>query len=62
MYKRQSWYLVKLYHPFAWVTMAAGAVMGVSFATAWFISMYQMWVGSTPAPVLQRKDGETVIG
>src|SRR2546426_562864 len=25
-----SWYLVKLSHPFAWVTMGAGALMGVS--------------------------------
>ena len=52
-----SWYLVKLYHPFAWVTMAAGGVMGASFATMWFISMYQMWIGSTPAPVLERDEG-----
>jgi hypothetical protein len=58
-----SWYLVKLYHPFAWVTMAAGGVMGVSFATMWFISMYQMWIGSTPAPVLDRVEGgDRVIG
>jgi len=58
-----SWYLVKLYHPFAWVTMAAGAVMGLSFATMWFISMYQMWIGKTPAAVLKRKEGDMpVIG
>ncbi len=58
-----SWYLVKLYHPFAWVTMAAGGVMGISFATMWFISMYQMWIGGTPAPVRQRKEGDApVIG
>lgn len=58
-----SWYLVKVYHPFAWVTMAAGALMGVSFATMWFISMYQMWIGSTPAPVRLRKEGDApVIG
>src|SRR3990170_5022468 len=38
-----SWYLVKVYHPFAYVTMASGAVMGLSFASMWFISMYQLW-------------------
>src|SRR5450631_2691305 len=27
-----SWYLVKLYHPFAWATMGAGALMGLCFA------------------------------
>lgn len=58
-----SWYLVKVYHPFAWVTMIAGAVMGVTFATMWFISMYQMWIGKTPAAVLKRKEGDMpVIG
>ena len=58
-----SWYMVKIYHPFAWVTMAAGGLMGISFATMWFISMYQMWIGKTPAAVLKRGEGEgEVIG
>src|SRR6202162_5592080 len=30
-----SWYLVKVYHPFALVTMASGALMGLSFASMW---------------------------
>jgi hypothetical protein len=59
-----SWYMVKLYHPFAWVTMSAGALMGLCFATMWFISMYQMWLGGTPKAVTQREiSGDTrVIG
>jgi len=64
-YVRPLWfkYLIKLYHPFAWVTMTAGAVMGVCFALMWFISMYQMWIGRTPAAVLNRVEGgPRVIG
>jgi hypothetical protein len=49
-----SWYLVKLYHPFAWLTMAAGAMLGLSFAFMWVVSMYQMWIGKTPQEVLER--------
>jgi hypothetical protein len=49
-----SWYMVKLYHPFAWVTMGAGALMGLCFATMWVTSMYQMWIARTPPPVAIR--------
>lgn len=55
-----SWYLVKLYHPFAWLTMAAGAMLGLSFAFMWVVSMYQMWLGKTPRAVLER--GSAAIG
>jgi hypothetical protein len=53
-----SWYMVKVYHPFAWLTMASGAVMGMSFAFMWVVSMYQMWYGKTPSPVEQRAGGD----
>jgi hypothetical protein len=53
-----SWYLVKVYHPFAWVTMASGAMMAMSFAFMWVVSMYQMWYGKTPSPVEQRAGGD----
>ena len=56
-----SWYLVKLYHPFAWVTMTAGAVMGMCFALMWFISMYQMWIGKPPAAIVRRSDRDGVV-
>jgi hypothetical protein len=49
-----SWYFTKLYAPFAWVVMAAGGVIGLSFAYMWFVSMYQMWIGRVPAAVAGR--------
>jgi presenilin-like A22 family membrane protease len=55
-----SWYLVKLYHPFAWMTMGAGAMLGLSFGFMWAVSMYQMWIGKTPKAVLER--GSAAIG
>ncbi len=54
-----SWYMVKVYHPFAWVTMASGGVMGMSFAFMWVVSMYQMWFGKIPPPVRHRSDEGT---
>lgn len=54
-----SWYMVKVYHPFAWLTIASGAFMGMSFAFMWLVSMYQMWFGKTPPPVEQRSDADT---
>jgi len=57
-----SWYITKIYHPFAWVVMAAGAVMGVCFAFMWVVSMYQMWFSRTPPAVTQRSGGEVSVG
>lgn len=58
-----SWYLVKLYHPFALVTMAAGAIQGLSFAFMWVVSMYQLWFSGTPE-VVERRHGvdEIAVG
>jgi hypothetical protein len=53
-----SWYFTKLYHPFAWVVMIGGALMGLSFAFMWVVSMYQMWFSRPPAAVTQRQQGE----
>ncbi|HEY7753550.1 MAG TPA: protein S100 [Steroidobacteraceae bacterium] len=50
-----SWYFTKLYHPFAWVVMAAGGTMGLCFAFMWVVSMYQMWISPAPAKVAQRE-------
>lgn len=55
-----SWYFTKLYHPFAWVVMGAGGVMGLCFAFMWVVTMYQLWFSKTPAPVAQRKGGGTL--
>jgi S-100/ICaBP type calcium binding domain-containing protein len=57
-----SWYFTKLYHPFAWVVMAAGAVMGLCFAFMWVVSMYQMWISRTPRVVVQRAGGDISVG
>jgi hypothetical protein len=57
-----SWYFTKLYHPFAWVVMAAGAVMGLCFAFMWVVSMYQLWFSRTPPAVTQRSSGDVSVG
>jgi hypothetical protein len=58
-----SWYFTKLYHPFAWVVMIAGAVMGLCFAFMWGVSMYQMWFSSTPQKVaLRQSDDIRAVG
>jgi hypothetical protein len=57
-----SWYMVKIYHPFAWLTMSAGALMGLSFAVMWFTSMYQMWIARTPSMVAERGSDARIIG
>ena len=56
-----SWYMVKVYHPFAWITMGSGGVMGMSFAFMWVVSMYQMWWAKTPPPVAQRSSLDTTL-
>lgn len=49
-----SWYFTKLYHPFAWVVMLAGAGMGLSFVYMWAISIYQMWFSRPPSAIAER--------
>ena len=58
-----SWYFTKLYHPFAWVVIIAGAVMAMSFTYMWVVSMYQLWFSKPPAVVAGRESSDTrVIG
>jgi len=54
-----SWYFTKIYHPFAWAVMIGGALMGLSFAFMWVVSMYQMWFSRPPSVVVHRQAGET---
>lgn len=49
-----SWYFTKLFSGFAWVVLIAGGLMGLSFATMWFISMYQIWFYKPPDHVKDR--------
>lgn len=44
-----SWYITKVFQPFAWVVIISGAMMGFSFALQFFISVYQMWFYRLPA-------------
>jgi hypothetical protein len=57
-----SWYFIKVYQPFAWVTMGAGAAMGTCFAFMWAVSMYQMWISRTPSQVSQREGPPKAVG
>jgi len=54
-----SWYFTKIFHPFAWVVMLGGALIGLSFAFMWVVSMYQMWFTRPPSVVVDRQAGET---
>lgn len=44
-----SWWITKVSEPFAYIVVIGGALMGVSFAIQWTVSMFQMWFykGST---------------
>jgi len=49
-----AWWLTKASPGFAYVVIVSGALMGVSFAVQWCVSMYQMWFFRCP-------DGEVCI-
>lgn len=49
-----GWYVTKVFTPFAWMVLIAGAINGVSFAVMWVVSMYQMWFYSVPDHVRDR--------
>lgn len=43
-----SWYMTKIYAPFAVVIYISGLLMGVCFLIEWLVSMYQMWFYKSP--------------
>lgn len=49
-----GWYVTKVYTPFAWVVLIAGAFNGFSFAVMWVVSMYQMWFYRVPEHLANR--------
>ena len=49
-----GWYVTKVYTPFAWVVLIAGAFNGLSFAVMWVVSMYQMWFYRVPEHITKR--------
>ena len=58
-----SWYFTKLFSGFAWVVLFSGALMGLSFATMWVVSMWQIWFYKVPAWVSEREiSGQRLIG
>ena len=54
-----SWYMTKLFPPFAWVVIMGGGLMGASFAFQWIISMYQLWF-SKYSPVERAREATTL--
>jgi hypothetical protein len=53
-----SWYLIKLFHPFAWVEIGAGAAMVACFAVMWLTTLYQMWFTKPPEAIRRRMGGD----
>lgn len=53
-----SWYLTKLYAPFAWLVIGSGALMGTCFAIQFLVSIYQMWFYRLP-PEAEQLQGRT---
>ena len=49
-----SWYLIKLYHPFAWVEIAAGMLMAACFAVMWLVDDVSDVVPVAPSLVQDR--------
>ena len=49
-----SWYIIKLFHPFAFVEIAAGGLMAACFAFMWLVTMYQLWFSKPPSAVTER--------
>ena len=53
-----SWYMIKVFHPFALAEIAAGALMAACFAVMWLATMYQMWFHKPPEAILARMGGD----
>jgi hypothetical protein len=53
-----SWYLTKVYRPFAIMVLISGGLFGLCFAIMWLTTMYQLWFSSPPPAVLEREGGD----
>jgi hypothetical protein len=49
-----SWYIIRHFHPFAFVEILAGMTMAGCFAFMWLVTMYQMWFSEPPEAVTVR--------
>jgi len=54
-----SWYIIKLFHPFVFVEMAAGMLMAACFGIMWLVTVYQLWFSRTPKLVAERERAGT---
>ena len=52
-----SWYFTKLFHPFAWMVLLAGMLMGACFAFMWVVTI-KLWFAPPPAMVAARAGGD----
>lgn len=48
------WYLIKIFHPFVYVEIAAGVLKVACFGIMLLVTMYRMWFSSAPAMVAER--------
>jgi len=56
-----SWYIIKLFHPFAFAVIGAGASMATCFAAMWVTSMYQLWFAKAPDAIQSRLGGDIPV-
>jgi hypothetical protein len=56
-----SWYLIKLFHPFAWVEIGAGVTMAACFGVMWLTTLYQMWFMKPPDEILRRLERNVAL-
>ncbi len=57
-----SWYLTKVFEPFAYVIVIAGGLMGACFAFMWVVSMYQMWLYKPTERIAARETERQAVG
>ncbi len=57
-----SWYLTKIFEPFAYVIVISGGLMGGCFAFMWVVSMYQMWLFKVSERFAARSASRRTIG
>jgi hypothetical protein len=56
-----SWYVIKIFHPFVYVEIAAGALMAACFAVMVLVTLYQTWLSRAPSAVRQREQGDLPV-
>ena len=56
-----SWYMIKLFHPFVYLEILAGAALAACFGFMWLVSLYQMWFSTAPTAVRERELGDLPV-